>query len=83
LNSGRTGAASFDLEGSPLSLFIYKKLSPEVRQRLTKLAKEMFIGQIKPEEFLEQIDRSTLRSIAQASAEMVITRRKELLRFAS
>jgi len=81
LKIGRTGTAGFDIEGSPLSLFIYKSLRPEELHRLTRLAKEMFEGRLNPEEFLAQIDRPTLYSIAQASAEMVITRRKELLRY--
>jgi hypothetical protein len=82
LESGRTDAATFDLKASPLSLFLYKRLSPEEIHRLTRLAKEMFEGRLNPEQFLAQIDRPTLCSIARASAEMVITRRKELLRYA-
>lgn len=83
LESGRAGQTSFDMKNSPLSLFIYKSMSPgQVREALEK-AREMYEGRLSADEFLMGLDKKVVGPIAQASSVMVYTRRQALMRYAS
>lgn len=81
LASERLGDSNFDIKTAPLSLFLYKSISPEQRVQYQALAKEMFAGQIDAQTFLEALDPSLVSSIAKASAAMALTRRAQLLRY--
>jgi len=81
LTHHRISEVSFDLSTAPLSLFVYKRLSPIRVNDLLDLAKEMFMGGISSSGFLSRVDPGVLSPIASASAEMVYTRREELLKF--
>jgi len=82
LESGRVGEASFDLKNSPLSLFVYKSLSPERITDYLECAQKFYSGEISPEEYLKQVDPAIVQPIARASSIMVFTRRQALLKFA-
>jgi hypothetical protein len=82
LQAGRIGEASFDLHTSPLSLFIYRQLPPEDLDEFFDLAQKMFAGDIQTDNFLDELPPPIVHPIAKASAAMVSTRRKTLLKYA-
>lgn len=82
LESGRNDQADFDLQNSPLTLFVYQHLSPDRFAGHLALAREFFSGRLPPDQFLAVIAQELLAPIARAAAEMVSTRREELLRYA-
>lgn len=81
LEVGRTSESSFDLKNSPTSFFVYTHISEPRRVELMPLAQAMFDGKLPPEEFLRAVDPFVVSAIAKASAEMVFSRREELLRY--
>jgi hypothetical protein len=83
LESGRANETSFDMKNSPLSLFLYKSLSPEQITHAMERAQQMFAGQLSAHDFLMEMDRSVVRAIASASAMMVFTRRQGLSQYAN
>ncbi|MCP4397741.1 MAG: hypothetical protein GY801_10640 [bacterium] len=82
LEVGRSRESSFDIKNSPISLFLYKRLAPETMQQLFTRTQEMFLGSINAQEFLAGIEVSVVAGIASTCAEMAVTRRDELLRYA-
>ena len=82
LESGRASDTSFDMKNSPLALFIYKVLPPEKIDQLLLRAQEFFHGRLSPHDFLMEIDPAVIQPIARASAVMVFTRRRQLLKYA-
>lgn len=83
LESGRSSETSFDMKNSPLSLFLYKSLSPEKIEHYMQRAEVMFSGEISADDFLMEMDPAVVRAIASASAMMVFTRRQGLLKYAN
>lgn len=83
LESGRANETSFDMKNSPLSLFIYKSMSPEKISYHMERARLMFAGELSARDFLLEMDRPVVRAIANASAMMVFTRRQALLEYAN
>jgi len=81
LASGRTDNPGFDLNTSPLSLFIYKSLSPDEFKHAFDAAQEMFVGRISPAEFLRQLNPQVVSAVAQASAAMATTRSQSLQKY--
>ncbi|MBN2535469.1 MAG: hypothetical protein JXB88_21500 [Spirochaetales bacterium] len=82
LNYGRPGETSFDMSSSPLAFFLYKNMEPAKITQFLHDAKDMFAGNIDAREFINKIDKPVVSAIARASAEMVVTRREELLQYA-
>lgn len=83
LESGRANETSFDMKNSPLSLFIYKSISPEDILRYMERAHLMFSGQLSAHDFLMEMDRHVVKAIASATAMMVFTRRQTLMKYAN
>lgn len=83
LESGRSNETSFDMKNSPLSLFIYKSISPDEISRYMERASLMFAGKLSADDFLMEMDHAVVRAIASASAMMVFTRRQPLLKYAN
>lgn len=82
LSVGMQEDPGFDIEISPLTLFVYHSMPPgEIDQAISR-ARDMFEGRLSPREFLLNIDLSVRGPIARASARMVITRSDTLLRYA-
>jgi hypothetical protein len=81
LEVGPRRSSGFGMNTSPLSLFIYRRMSPEQIERAMRLSQEVFAGRLSHAEFLRQIGRGLVAPIARASAAMVSTRREKLLRF--
>jgi hypothetical protein len=81
LDAGRASDTSFDMKNSPLTLFVYKTISPENVKRLLARAAELYAGRLAPHDFLMELDPAVLQPIARASATMVFTRRQQLLQY--
>jgi hypothetical protein len=82
LETGRANEASFDMNNSPLSFFVYKTVSPEQIANYLQLAREFYSGALSPVDFLNQLDPAIVQPIARACSIMVYTRRQALLQFA-
>jgi hypothetical protein len=79
---GRASSSSFDLQNSPLALFIYKKLGWDRIQHLLGRAKVMFQGELGAADFLAELPPDMLIAITRACAAMASTRREALLAYA-
>ena len=79
---GRASSSSFDLQNSPLALFIFKKLGWDRIQRLLERAKMMFRGELSAAEFLTELPPNMVIEITRACAAMASTRREALLAYA-
>jgi hypothetical protein len=79
---GRPSETAFDMKTSPLALFLYSTLERVEINRLIELAQKMFDNELHPYQFLREINPPVLAAIADACAQMVITRREKLHEFA-
>jgi hypothetical protein len=80
---GRASASSFDLQNSPLSLFIYLHLGVEGFHNLLGTARQMFNGSITPRAFLDALPGDMIAEIAESCARMAFTRAAELRAYAA
>jgi hypothetical protein len=83
LAHGRASASSFDLQNSPLSLFIYLHLGGEGFRDYLDAARRLFDGAGEPRGFLDTLPRDLLVPIAEGLARMAITRAPVLKSFAA
>ncbi len=83
LSFERATATSFDMQNSPLSLFIYRCLGPENVRQLLPVAKAMFAGRLDAPTFLAHIPTPVIVAVAEACAELAITRREALRAYAA
>jgi hypothetical protein len=82
LEAGRSSDTSFDMKNSPLSLFVYKTMTPEKIAQSLLRAQEYFDGRLSAHDFLMEFDPTIVQPIARASSMMVFTRRQALLMYA-
>jgi hypothetical protein len=75
---GRASASRFDLQNSPLSLFIYLNLGAEETPRALDGARAMFGGATGPAAFLAGLPAAVVGAVARACARMAFTRAAEL-----
>jgi hypothetical protein len=80
---GRASSTSFDLQNSPVALFIFRLLGLEQSHALLDEAKAMFNGRIDALTFLERLPTGLIVSIANACASMASTRRAGLRAYAN
>jgi hypothetical protein len=80
---GRASASSFDLQNSPLSLFIYMHLGADGFRDLLGLARQMFEGVITPRAFLDALPSGMIAEIAESCAHMAFTRAENLRAYAA
>jgi hypothetical protein len=80
---GRASASSFDMQNSPLSLFVYKQLGPDSVRHYLDLAWSMFDGELEPQAFLDELPIDLIVPIASACSELAITRRSALQAYAA
>ena len=78
LEWGRSASTGFDLTNSPLAAWLWRQMSPEVRQTQRQRAGAFFNGQSSADEFLHHWPENLRRQVAQAVAELVPTRRNRL-----
>jgi hypothetical protein len=79
---GRASSSSFDMQNSPLSLFLFKLLGWDRAQTLLAEAKTMFEGMIDARTFLDRMPIEMIVPVASACAEMASTRREALRAYA-
>lgn len=79
---GRASASSFDMQNSPLSLFIYRRLGLDGVQYALNFAKAKFAGDLDARGFLGRLPASLVADVADACAVMAITRSDVLRRYA-
>lgn len=80
---GRSSASSFDMQNSPLSLFIYKYLGSDNVKLYLNVAREMFDGNLASRAFLDQLPAGLIVPIARACAVLAITRSAALNEYAA
>jgi len=80
---GRASSSSFDMQNSPLSLFLFKLLGWDQAQVLLGEAKAMFAGEIDALESLARMPTGMVVSVANACAAMANTRSAALRSYAN
>jgi hypothetical protein len=78
LETGRSSQLYFDMENSPVSLYLYKVLGQQGTQQNLAYACEMFAGHLTPQEFLTKADAGIVSDLAHACAAIVLTRSDKL-----
>ncbi len=79
---GRASSSSFDMQHSPLSLFLFKSLGWDNTNTLLELARKFYTGQVGARTFLDAVPADVMHAITSACAEMAITRQAELREYA-
>ncbi len=82
LAEGQRDEAGFDLNISPLTLFVYRLLTPAQINTAIARAQAMFAGELSPQQFLRSLPSEVVAPIALAGARMVFTRAEDLLKYA-
>jgi hypothetical protein len=83
LAHGRASASSFDLQNSPLSLYIYLHLGADGFHDFLEAAQKMFVGSLSPRAFLDSLPGEMVASVAEGCAQMAFTRSEELFSYAA
>jgi hypothetical protein len=83
LAHGRASASSFDLQNSPLSLYIYLHLGADGFRDFLEAAQKMFSGSLSPRAFLDSLPGEMVAAVAEGCAQMAFTRSEELFRYAA
>jgi len=83
LAHGRASASSFDLQNSPLSLFLYLNLGTGETRRRLEDARAMFSGKVAARAFLDSLPAGMTATVARACARMAFTRGGELEGYAA
>jgi hypothetical protein len=78
LKDGRLDESSFDLKNSPLAIFLYHRLSPNVWGERARSSEEFFAGKLTAEAFLMGFDPKFRAEFGGACMRMVPTRREAL-----
>jgi hypothetical protein len=82
LANGRASASRFDLQNSPLSLFIYLHLGADGVRTHLDAARQVFDGTRPPGVFLDALPGAMIASIAEGCAHMAFTRSEALMAYA-
>lgn len=82
LEFGRNSALDFDTQNAPVSYFVYASIGREKNQHYLQNARQLFKGEISYREYLASIDAKTRAAVAQACAQVAISRREALLALA-
>ena len=83
LANGRASASSFDLQNSPLSLFIYLHLGADGFRDFLRAARRMFDGAMEPGDFLAALPAEMTAAVAEGCSHMAFTRGEELRAYAA
>jgi hypothetical protein len=83
LANGRASASPFDLQNSPLSLFIYLHLGADGFRKHLDAARGVFESALAPRAFLDALPGEMIASIAEGCAHMAFTRSAPLLSYAA
>ncbi len=80
---GRASSSSFDLQNSPLSLFVYLHVGTDGFRDLLEAARGMFDGSLAPRAFLDALPAAMIREVAESCACMAFTRAEALREYAA
>jgi hypothetical protein len=83
LAKGRASASLFDLQNSPLALFIAESVGAASVAALLAEARQMFAGKTSPRAFLQGFPGGVAAAIAEGCARMAFARRDQLLAYAT
>jgi hypothetical protein len=83
LAHGRASASSFDLQNSPLSLYIYLHLGSDGFHDFLEAALRLFGGTVTPKSFLDSLPGGMVASVAEGCAQMAFTRAQDLFAYAA
>jgi len=79
LETGRTTSSESDLTVSPLTAFVYRSLGVDGTVLARRQATRMFQGRISPRDFLAGLDRTMVRHVSKACAQIALSRTEALL----
>ncbi|MDD9952646.1 MAG: hypothetical protein OXT67_13890 [Zetaproteobacteria bacterium] len=79
LETGRRETSFYSSKSSPLGHYFYQYLGEEEVIRQCDLAKQMFLGKIKSDEFLKQQNPKLVLDVATACSKIAYTRKSRLL----
>ena len=83
LANGRASASRFDLQNSPLSLYIYLHLGAVGVQKHLDAARQVFNGTREPRSFLDDLPGTMIAAIAEGCGRMAFTRSEALAAYAA
>ena len=83
LAHGRASASRFDLQNSPLSLFIYLHLGTEAIRSHLDETRRMFDGILGPRAFLDSLPGAMAAAVAKGCSRMAFTRGEGLRTYAA
>ncbi|MFP4152105.1 MAG: hypothetical protein ACLFR8_06050 [Alkalispirochaeta sp.] len=78
LKHGRASSSRFDLQNSPLSLYVHQCLDEDDQLRCIEASKEFLTGARSAEEFLDTVPAHLVAGIARAAGVMAFTRGEQL-----
>jgi len=78
LKHGRANSSRFDLQNSPLSLYVHQCLDDDDQVRCIDASKELFTGARRAEAFLDAVPPHLVAGIARAAGMMAFTRGDQL-----
>ena len=83
LKHGRASSSGFDLQNSPVSLYVHRCLDDEAQRVCVAAARAYIKGEQTREPFLQTVPSHLVASISRAAAYMAFTRRDQLLAIAA
>ncbi|MFI5368194.1 MAG: hypothetical protein ACHQ1F_04200 [Spirochaetia bacterium] len=83
LANGRASASRFDLQNSPLSLFIYLHLGADGVRTHLDAARQVSEGTRAPKDFLDSLPGAMIAAIAEGCGHMAFTRGEALMTYAA
>ncbi len=82
LKIGRSSSSKFDLQNSPLSLFVYSSLNEKEQNDCIDNSRQFLNEEIDAQSFLETVPSNIVKAIAEAVSNIAFTRRERLLEIA-
>ncbi|MBI9108774.1 MAG: hypothetical protein JEZ04_18680 [Spirochaetales bacterium] len=79
LKHGRSNSSDFDLQNSPLSLFIYCSLDEQQQEDCINVSRELIKGERSAHSYMDSIPGRLVKPIAQAASVIAFTRQQRLL----
>ena len=82
LKQGRSSSSQFDLQNSPLSLFIYCSISEDRQENLIKVSSDFLKGECSADSYIKIIPGDLVKATARAASYTAFTRKEKLLAIA-
>ncbi|NJL14612.1 MAG: hypothetical protein HC913_17490 [Microscillaceae bacterium] len=78
LEFGRASILDFDMQNAPISYFVYASLGKAHTMGYLQLARQMFEGQIKEEDYLAALPTAIRSALSRACAQVSVSRKEAL-----